>query len=253
MNKGVATAQSSLEVVMARNEIDSQAEALRFIHSGFLAERELDSSKQQFVELWRKLTQSTFVGGFAIDPNQLAPLTTNSCESLYDYDGAIARNKGFVINTRLIQPSHTIFDYEGFLGDDASYSDFMNEIIISSTAITAGDIWQPSPVQPRIIYTYRSLNDSDASAPIYDDEYGTISDGSMTESNLAEHLYRRVARVEGVWVVAVRGGQIYPNDQAEYYDFHIRTCWNAVGRIAPTTIGTIVRLYNPEIIEALPR
>jgi type II secretory pathway pseudopilin PulG len=243
MNQGVATAQSSLEVIMARNEIDSQAEALRFIHAGFLAERELDPSKQQFVELWRKLTQSTFYGGFAINPEQLTPLSVRSCEDLYGLDGAIALNKGFVINTRLIQPSHSSLDYDNFLGgNDATYSDFMNEIIISSSAITAGNIWEPSPVQPRIIYTYRSLNDSESS-----------EDSSLTEDNLAAHLYRRVAKVEGLWVIAVRGGRIYPNDQPEYFDFHIRTCWNAVGKIAPTTVGTIVRLYNPEVIEALPQ
>ncbi|MCQ2568836.1 MAG: hypothetical protein MJ155_00935, partial [Candidatus Saccharibacteria bacterium] len=37
MNSGLNQAQRSLEVTMARNEIDAQAEAIRFIHNNFSA------------------------------------------------------------------------------------------------------------------------------------------------------------------------------------------------------------------------
>lgn len=37
MNQGTATAQSSLEITLVRQEIDAQAEALRFIHDSYIA------------------------------------------------------------------------------------------------------------------------------------------------------------------------------------------------------------------------
>ena len=39
MNSGMSNAQGTLESTMARNEIDAQAEALRFIQSSYVAER----------------------------------------------------------------------------------------------------------------------------------------------------------------------------------------------------------------------
>jgi len=37
MNQGTATAQRSLEITLVRQEIDAQAEALRFIHDSYIA------------------------------------------------------------------------------------------------------------------------------------------------------------------------------------------------------------------------
>ena len=51
MNSGLNQAQRSLEITMARNEIDAQAEALRFIHNNYIAEREFSEDKWQFTDL----------------------------------------------------------------------------------------------------------------------------------------------------------------------------------------------------------
>ncbi len=56
--------------------------------------------------------------------------------------------------------------------------------------------------------------------------YGTTA---STEKNLIKS--------EGIWVEAVRG--------SGFTDFHIRACWDASGLRVPTTLGTIVRLYEP--------
>ena len=55
MNSGLNQAQRSLEITMARNEIDAQAEALRFIHNNYIAEREFSEDKWQFTDLWNKI------------------------------------------------------------------------------------------------------------------------------------------------------------------------------------------------------
>ena len=51
MNNGVSNAQRTLEITMARNEIDAQAEALRYIHSSYVAERQLSRGQSQFRKL----------------------------------------------------------------------------------------------------------------------------------------------------------------------------------------------------------
>ena len=64
MNSGVATSERSLELVVARNELNAQAEALRFIHSSYVSELTLptcnevtsvDDKCQQFSDLWTKI------------------------------------------------------------------------------------------------------------------------------------------------------------------------------------------------------
>ena len=49
-----------------------------------------------------------------------------------------------------------------------------------------------------------------------------------------------LARAEGIYVVGVK-------DASEInYDFYIRTCWYSPGSSVPSTISTVIRLYNPD-------
>lgn len=48
----------------------------------------------------------------------------------------------------------------------------------------------------------------------------------------------------GLWIEAVRGATT--TGFADYVDFHIRACWQSTGASVPATLGTIVRLYDPE-------
>ena len=48
-------------------------------------------------------------------------------------------------------------------------------------------------------------------------------------------------RAEGIWIEPVA-----PAARSGYYDFYIYACWQAPGSNVPTTLGTIVRLYDPE-------
>lgn len=244
MNKGIATSQASLEVVMARNEIDAQAEALRFIQNSFLAERNLAPSQQQYVQLWRKITGSVAEGGYAILPNQLTDFNVQQCAPLYDFGttGSISLEYGFVLNTRMLQPSNANIDYDDYYnGSGGNYSQLIKEMILQSHEPENTDRFRPTPVQPRIIYTNTGSGGTDNS-----------TEGALDESD-AIRLNRKIEAAEGIWIIAVRSDVEDENThRPEYFDFHIRTCWNSVGRATPNTIGTIVRLYNPEIIEEQP-
>jgi len=49
---------------------------------------------------------------------------------------------------------------------------------------------------------------------------------------------------EGIWIQAVPGKPGI--GQPGFYDFHVRACWHTPGQSAPITLGTIVRLYDPQ-------
>ncbi len=106
------------------------------------------------------------------------------------------------------------------------------------------------PVTAGITYDHEIIFSPDG------DRSGGSDSDSLTETG--NRLYRTVAGVEGIWIIAVQSesGGTYIDSATgayafhpEYYDFYIRTCWYKPTQDYPTTIGTIVRLYNPEIME----
>ena len=96
-------------------------------------------------------------------------------------------------------------------------------------------------------YYWTSSNSFSCSSSYSFNIIGWASDDELLETG----DYREIAVSEGLWVVSVRGGTDADriNEEPEYYDFYIRTCWHSIGRNAPSTIGSIVRLYNPEVVD----
>ena len=101
MNRGLYTVQNTLEVTMARNEIDAQAEALRFIHAAYITEKNSNQAADQgYSAIWRKIIQAT-------GNNSSAPsLPKLSNDFLNSYAGASCSSQSkpnsFVINYRLL-------------------------------------------------------------------------------------------------------------------------------------------------------
>ena len=238
MNSGIATAQTTLEISMARNEIDAQAEALRFLHNAFLFEREssnqdlgVDENRQSikwYAELWRLLTRDAdspgTVGGLANAPDTVAPFNVESCKIAYDGDTGIRsifQNNAFILNTRLLTPNTTITG--------------SNKQVVFTSRDFPGRFVE-TPLYPRVIFS-RTASISPNAA----------DDANDSDELLEKNLYQFISRVEGIWVISVRDAA---HTIPEFFDFHIRTCWYAPGRPNPTTIGTIIRLYNPEYVEA---
>ena len=221
MNAGTNSAQASLEVAMARNEIDAQAEAIRFIHNSSLSERELEIDAQVYRDIWLRMTDRTNAG-YGIAPDKVPPLSTTSCK---DTLAGIADTRSFIINTRKLNPA----------------KDALNETIVSSIRAETAARFTEAPLYPRVIF---------AQSQAMDDAQN--SDVDLTEGAGRGSYYENVARAEGIWVFAVYS-ENHDNMYSvpEYYDFHIRTCWYAPGNAFPNTIGTIIRLYNPELVEMI--
>lgn len=242
MNDGINTAQRTLEAEMARNEIDAQAEALRFIHNNYVAERQKLESDSQFRTIWRKLTSNAIRpsmtteeladkdGGRSFDINDM-----NSCEDPYAKQAHLERYKAFVLNTRLILPELSTNNNFRYLGKP--YSTLSDEMIVYYTSTGTNKLVAPS-LYPRIIYSRLKSAAGGGAA--------NNSDANLDEG---KDIYNNISSAEGIWVNAVSNLETATKTGADYYDFYIRTCWHAAGQRVPSTITTVIRLYNPEVME----
>ena len=257
MNSGLNAAQRTLEELMARNEIDSQAEALRYIHQSYVAERQLDKDASQFRKLWNAMRQiaqqpatpeDDVTGARAdFDINHLS-----SCSDAYASNGMVFSYNAFVLNTRLILPDFGT-NYNG-----ESYQTMIEDIVVGGIrkelgngAIGNDPRLKDAVVYPRIVY--KETGSEDGSSSIERQIWGGGGSSSNDDGSLAEKkIYNRIASAEGVFIIAVGDKGEKPGENpanSNYFDFYIRTCWHSVGSIAPSTLTTIVRLYNPEVIE----
>lgn len=106
MNGGASSAQLSLEATLAREEVDTQAEALRFIHSSYIAEKISGETGGLYTKLWQKVTGRSdggnvdVVSGVELTDDDILNFNPGECSSLYDEHNGEAKKYGFVINTR---------------------------------------------------------------------------------------------------------------------------------------------------------
>ena len=197
MNQGTATAQRSLEIGLVREQIDSQADALRYIHGAYIANGATPSTNLADESPWEQViaraydaTDSGVIGlsGLA-DPSGIKCISPSS-----------GTGKPFAINANELDTKNA--DKYLLLGQAAnSYEDNMTDTTKNLFA---------SPG------TYAMLRYPGSSG-----------------------VSRVVA--DGIWVQAVKSPVGTP---VGYYDFHIMACWSSPGQSAPSTLGTIVRLYN---------
>ena len=187
MNSGIKTTENSLELIMARNSMNAQAEALRFLHSAYLTELRSGNTSGKFGNIWKAAISKT--NGRHIRIN-------TTCDEAYGENG-YGIDGGFVINTRKI-------------------NEVSGSILLSDTNDNQRK-FRPSSLYSRIVFG----NDSHMN--------------SLTSTN------SNMVRAEGIWVTTAKD----PN--SKFYDFYIQSCWFGVGSDVPSTLVTVIRLYNPEI------
>ena len=209
MSGSISGAEAAIELTLARTEIDSQSETLRFIQGSFARDR-------AYGNLWSAITSRALTGGDAT--NNLPSLSVDNCEALYQSTSTpnIYTANAFVLNSRKVvdSPEPTNNEYYG------------KTLITADDYDTDKDTFLTSSLNPRIIYT------TDAIEP------------DTTDDNLNEvELYDIIDSAEGIYDAVVADSD-HPTPY--FYDFHIYTCWFPPGANRPSTIGTVVRLYNPE-------
>ncbi|MBR3256846.1 hypothetical protein IKG02_00970 [Candidatus Saccharibacteria bacterium] len=229
MNRGMYSAQEALEVTMARSEIDTQAEALRFLH---------DASSEQgagnetiYGKIWDKIKE------LALKPSEASGAFTSeyvnenigSCGELYEREdgkGAIYKGNSFVINPKALASLEN-------MDANSSTDEILVKSLSGSEVIESAARLEATPTFPRLLY---SLNE----------ESENLSDA--TEGGVRQETDLTAA--QGIWVTPVTSGSgVKCGDEftPDYYDFYIRTCWDSPSGKNSSTISTTVRLYNPGV------
>lgn len=212
MSGGTSSAQTALETTLTREAIDAQAEALRFIQSSYIAEK--DNVNGDYANLWRQITGTAtgaasannvnVVTGEAIE--SIAQYSPSECSEVYGNDGQ-AKQYGFVINTNLLGPEP-------------------KNAIISAKNNDNKELFQEATTYPRLVY---------------------VDEGNLASESFSPSL----SSVEGIYIVVVKdpgSTTIAGTNKSAYYDFYIRTCWYGTGDKTPSTISTVMRLYDPGVV-----
>lgn len=209
MSGGTSGAQTALETTLTREEIDAQAEALRFIQSSYIAEK--DDKDGRFAKLWEAITEKAHNNEApAMDFNSgLTTYSPSNCDELYNSNKGEAKTQGFVIDTRKLGT--------------------FNEDEINGVIVSEDKLFEPASTYPRLIY-----NDSN----------------SLVNTDQGDTLQS----VQGIYIIAIKDPNntsiVNKGDKTSaYYDFYIRTCWYGTGDKTPSTISTVMRLYDPGIVE----
>lgn len=256
MNRGLATAQNTLEVTMARQEIDGQAEILRFLHSAYMSSKDPISSNpcgnpQSYRDLWKCITTNYVYkpgnssGGVEgiddVDKDFYGRTVTpgDHCDTLFHANGKNDQfsipDKSFVLNYRN-------------LGSADVNNATLGSVISSYTLVhTAG-------TYPRLIFT-NSTVDCEAEEN-KDRPECTLSDATITTN--AASMQKQLQAAEGIWVTAVASNagvqcEGEANPRPDFYDFHIQTCWESVAGNTASTISSTVRLFNPDQVQPVKK
>lgn len=216
MNSSISGAEASIELTLARTEIDAQSETIRFIHEDFNYDRAYNNLWNHILE--RKIEKQG---------DNLPKLNVDSCSDLYKTNTSgvktLAEAQAFILNPRQLNN-----------GTDSSKENFYGYTLI--TAEENSNKFSTSSLNPRIIYKKgSSLNNTGGNEVTSDDDIDN------------EDQYTFIYRAEGIYDFIVKD----PNDPS-HYDFYVYTCWFAPGAERPTTIGTVTRLFNPEYVNEKP-
>jgi len=176
MNQGINSAQRALEVTQVRQQIDAQAEALRYIHQTYINGLSDGNEDGGFITVWENLR--TKAG---------ATVAVSDFSSSGDIRCSLISSQAFVLNAR------------------------------SASIATESPLSMSAPPVPG------------ETPPAY---------AQLVYGN--DRLYPY-----GIWIEAQRDDGSTTGGVG-YIDFHIRACWESPGNSPAITLGTIVRLYDPE-------
>lgn len=244
ISASTSNAQTALEVTISREDLDAQAEALRFIHDSYMNDSQSeDTSQNRYHDLWQEITKraiSELEAESGTAPAYEVNFNPETCSELYEEGGVLSANAGrnpFIINIRN-------------LGGNEEGKIDKNDIIVASDLpdSTNGErVFFEAGTFPRIMY---GGADTGASLDKDSEEDSFYNQITNTQTN--------IKRVEGIYIIAIKGQhQIMdldnPTSSLElkdaYFDFSIRSCWFPPGAKRASTISTTIRLYDPAVIE----
>ncbi len=235
LSSSTSGAQTALESTLTREEIDAQAEALRFIQDSAV------NGDSRYKKLWDAIVENVYTLKNNNRDNAVLQPTFETCDALYSGDEGndyyIVPQNAFIINTKALGE----FSTKDF---DSNEDELIKSVFVSSVekdvtgSIGLNEKFSEASTYPHLIFTNPTSGiNSDSGALADDSSNNTVLD-----------------KAEGIYIVAVPDSgttQIGDNNskQSAFYDFYIRTCWYGSNDQTPSTISTIIRLYDPDVLK----
>lgn len=211
LSASTSSAEDTLEASITREQIDAQADALRFIQNAALVDH--DTATPKFSNLWDEIKKNAITIENTWSDEQIKKViqyTPDSCEDNYKED---IFKKAFIIDpNQLGNYANEKADVKSVYIDKETKNNSSKPILVTTSTY------------PRLVY---GNNNTSSEALFSSDTSGDL------------------LLAEGIYVIAVKDSRNQSNDAAEYYDFYIRTCWyNTDDSERPSTISTVIRLND---------
>lgn len=207
MSNGTSETQTALETTLTREEIDTQAEALRFIHASASAESSATTGRL-FTDLWNTIK------GNVVDLSEVTQEVKNPFLNFSPTDCAEVYSP-LEGDKTMLQKQHAFFINPKKLGTD-------NKEEKQRAYVSANDtyLFRPTETYPRIVF-----------------------ESSVTSSQppRAEGIFVVGVKSYGSGGPGSSSGS---GSTSAYYDFYIRTCWYGANADQPSTISTVIRLSD---------
>lgn len=235
MSNGTSSAQTALETTLAREEVDAQVEALRFIQSSYIGD--IGNSGNKYAALWKQITDNAIVLKDHTDETveEILQYMPASCSVLYDKtsndnNDSIYKQNAFIINT------HAFPALVSASEDSSNINDIYKEVLVTANDDENG-IFRETTTYPRLIYN-NNKNKSSATADL----------------DIDTSSYSTLSAAEGIYVIAVKDNDstniVGSGNKSAFYDFYIRTCWYGSNANEPSTVSTVMRLYEPSAVKS---
>ncbi|MBQ9180572.1 RICIN domain-containing protein [Candidatus Saccharibacteria bacterium] len=221
-----SAAQAALEVTVTREEIDAQAETLRFIHNTYVTMGDSNSANYtRYEQLWQQIASRAVHTDTEL--NEILAFNPSSCAEIYN-GTTLSKQKAFILNPR---------------GVGAGLA--LNDVVVTPPGSGNGK-FATAATTPRLLYN-----------GVSGDQLLDAGENSALMSSL-NSTYSTLSSAEGIYIVAVKdqgtttmvstdgaGNAEVHTGGAGYYDFYVRTCWYEPGAERPSTISTVIRLQDP--------
>lgn len=201
MNQGTAMAQRSLEIGLVRNQMDAQADALRYLHNAYVGSQKQEDTMA--AAQWKRVARDHIV---ASEQSFADMVDGDRCRLPGSNPVGSSDGRPFALDTKKLDGSE-------------------NPAVLFSPLPDSG------AVVPVSLRTGLALPDDALSVTYAQVRHLPRSDNSLQ------------AVSQGLWIQNVYTAA--NGDTPGYYDFHIRACWKTPGQAVPMTLGTVVRLYDP--------
>ena len=243
VNISTSGAQSALEGTLTREEVDSQAETLRFIQSAYINDSSLDkgnavdneSKLYLYNAIWEEVKKNADANmqsnGAEISGDFKRKFDPIACDDLYGGD-YLANQNAFIIDIRKLNT----YDNPG---SEKDVKKFAKQVVLS--ADQNKNLFVAATTYPHLVY----------------EKYDPIEDENQEEEALlGQGEYDILSRVEGIFVVGIGDTNTTSivnedhtvEEKSAYYDFYVRSCWYNAGSETPSTISTLIRLRNPDLM-----